>query len=115
MKTIGELKTDEEGTRTTGEVVRVTKGTLGGAFGADRARRLVVELRDGDVLIVRPHRCHNGAVQVLLRDVYRWGLWMQASRRQLEKARARKARLAELRARRALERAERRLTQESEP
>lgn len=109
MKTLGEIVFDEDGTRTTGEVVRVTKSELGRAFGSDRRRRLVVELRDGDVILLRPHRCRNGAVEFTLRNVYRYGLLLQAQRRHLEKARTRKAALARRREARRIAAAERRL------
>lgn len=71
MKVLGEIKIDEEHTVTTGEVVRKTKRPLDKSFGRDKDKPLVVELRDGDLLILRPHRCRLGAVTLSLHDLYR--------------------------------------------
>jgi hypothetical protein len=110
MTTIGYIKLSPgRSPSTAGEVRRVTKGKLDGSFGRDRGRRLVVELRDGDILCLRPERCRTGTVELPLQAIYRTGLLWQAQRATLEKARARKARLAELRERRAIARAEKRL------
>ena len=35
---------------------RVTRGALSGSYGPDRARKLVVELRAGDLIVFRPFR-----------------------------------------------------------
>lgn len=109
MKTLGEIVVDEEGTRTSGEVMRLCKKPLPGTFCRDHGRRLVVELRDGDLIKLRPLRCRNGSVLLELAAVYRWGLWLQAQNRNLEKAREKKQKLANRRAWRQLARAEERM------
>jgi len=110
VKTIGVLRTSKSGNlKVSGEVVRVTKEQLGPGFGPDRERRLVVRLENGDVLRLRPLGCRKGEVVLSLRGVYRWALLQEANRRNLEKARSRKARKSELRTRRAITRAEKRL------
>ena len=85
-----------------------TKDTLGGHFGPDRNRKLVVGLAAGDVLIMYPKGTRQ-RVSVLLTDVYGWALRCRAVRSQLEKARERKQKLAEQREARSRAQAERRL------
>lgn len=78
------------------EVCRVTRETLGGNFGTDQNRRLVVSLKAGDILSLRPQGTRQ-EVTVALKDVYRWAIQARANRALLEKARAAKARKQELR------------------
>jgi hypothetical protein len=93
--------------------VRRKLGTvLSCGFGPDRGRRLVVTLRpgaEGDLIELRPERTRCATVILRLLDVYAWGVRCAAGRNQLERARARKARLAATREARSLRRAEKRL------
>jgi hypothetical protein len=72
------------------EVVRVTRQPLGGHFGLDKSRRLVVALRDGDILELRPEGTRQ-ASRMAIADIYAYMLRCESNRRQLEKARSRKA------------------------
>lgn len=92
---------------TASEVWRVTKNILGHGYGPDSKRKLVVGLINGDVLVLKPLKTRQ-AVQVELKAVYGWLLRNKAVRLQLEKARARKSKLVEVRARRGLRAADRR-------
>ena len=80
---------------------------LGGAFGPDRAKRLIVSLERGDQIVIRPERTGR-KLQAAAVDIYRWLVRNEASRALLEKARAAKerkaTRLADLRAKRATRR-----------
>lgn len=91
------------------EVWAATKDELGGHFGPDKHRRLVIGLANGDVLVMYPKGTRQ-RVSVLLKDVYAWALRSKAIKSQLEKARERKAKLAERRETRRREAAERRLS-----
>lgn len=71
------------------EVSRVTRGVLDGQFGRDKRRKLVVTLRDGDLLELRPQGTRQ-ASRLSLFDIYRMMLRHEANVRQLEKARKRK-------------------------
>ena len=90
------------------EVWRVTKGTLGGHFGPDGKRKLVVGLIAGDVLVLKPKGTRQ-QVSVELKAVYSWCLRNKALSRQLEKARKRKERLQSQRATRRMKYAEKKL------
>jgi hypothetical protein len=90
------------------EIWAQTKDELGGHFGPDRHRRLVVGLVAGDVLVLYPKGTRQ-QVTVQLKDVYGWAVRSKALRTQLEKARERKAKLAEQREARRRDAAERRL------
>jgi hypothetical protein len=110
MKTIGTLRISKAGDpKLSGEVTRVTKEELGPGFGPDRKRRLVVRLENGDVLKLRPLGCRKGEVTLSLRSVYRWALIQEANRKNLERARSKKARKSILRVRRQVKRMEKRL------
>jgi len=71
------------------KVLRVTREELGGAFGKDKRRKLVVGLEAGDVITLRPQGTRQ-LVQLKLVDVYRFALRCSAQRKVLEKARERK-------------------------
>jgi hypothetical protein len=90
------------------EVIRVTHSELGGHFGRDKRRKLVVALRSGDVLELRPQGTRQVS-SMLLTDVYSYMLRCAAARRQLEKARKRKVDLAVKRENAKIKRMERRL------
>jgi len=79
------------------EVVRVTRDTLGGSFGPDRNRKLVVKLAAGDVLVLWPQGTRQ-KVSIEISQVYRQALQHKAQVALLEKARKRKAQKAEQRA-----------------
>jgi hypothetical protein len=70
---------------------RVTKGSLGGHHGADRGRRLVVTLRDGDLVELRPHGTRRRKF-VSVFDVYDFIIRAEARAAALEKARAKRER-----------------------
>jgi len=75
--------------------VRVrTVDTLGGAFGPDRDKRLVVSLEDRDQIVMRPERTGR-KLQASAVDVYRWLIGCEANRKVLERARAKKSKKAE--------------------
>ena len=132
MLEIGELKTvpvlkgfGKNAVRVTdadGEVVtrqvptetwRVTRGKLDGHFCRDKNRRLIIGLLNGDVLSLRPEgrTKRTSEVTVTLQDVYSYCLRNRALKHQLEKARTRKAKLADIRSRRRIADADRRMTQ----
>jgi len=79
------------------EVVRVTRDILGGSFGPDRNRKLVVKLAAGDVLVLWPQGTRQ-KVSIEISQVYRQALQYKAQVAMLEKARKRKAQKAEQRA-----------------
>lgn len=85
------------------EVTRITRGTLNGHFCRDSGRKLVVRLRDGDILELRPQGTRQAAT-ALLADIYSWMLRSQSDRERMAKLRERKAKLAEQRAERRLRR-----------
>jgi len=93
------------------QVWRVTRGRLNGHFCADRGRRLIVGLVNGDLLSLRPEgRLKRTAeVTIALQDVYTFCLRNKALNKQLEKARTRKTVLAAARERRNIKNAEKRL------
>lgn len=90
------------------EVVRVTHGELGGHFGRDKRRKLVVALRDGDVLELRPQGTRQVS-RMLLTDLYGYMLRCEANRRHLERARQRKTAKAIQREAARIKRMERKL------
>lgn len=76
--------------------VKETREALGGQFGPDKNRKLVVELvrvADADCLVLWPKGTRQ-KILVDVKDVYRWALRVQASRAALERARAAKERKA---------------------
>lgn len=93
------------------QVTRCTKNVLGGQFGLDKDKKLVVRLKAGDVLemwALGTHRHYSAE----LKRVYAWMLHNAAVCALLEKARAKKARKAELRLQRKLDYAEKKLRTE---
>jgi len=85
-------------TRLTKTVSRVTRGTLNFRYGPDRDKHLVISLRDGDLITLKPLRTSR---PYLLR--------CRANREVLERAREKKARKAERLAAMRQKRAEKRL------
>lgn len=79
------------------EVVRVTRHELGGSFGPDRNRRLVIKLKAGDVLEMWPQGTRQ-KVTIEISKVYRQAIQHKALVALAEKARARKAAKATARA-----------------
>ena len=65
---------------------RITRGTLDGAFGPDRNRKLVIGLINGDMLEIRPHGTRR-PVRGNLVDIYRFLIRCEADRANLVKAR----------------------------
>lgn len=94
-------------------VSRVTVAPLGGEFGRDKRRRLVVTLCPGDVIQFRPERTRQ-AVTMLAADLYRVALRAKAGRAHLEKARAKKQQKADARERRRIANTDRRLRQQAQ-
>ena len=90
------------------EVWRQTRGELGPTYGRDKRRRLVIGLVAPDLLVFYPKGTRQ-RITVEIKRVYYEALYHLAVSRQLERARARKIRLRELRAKRRLESMERRL------
>lgn len=90
------------------EVWRQTREELGGQFGRDRKRKLVVGLVAVDQLVLYPKGTRQ-EVRVNLSDIYLWALRNRALRAQLERAREKKERLKARRERRAIAAADRRL------
>lgn len=107
-KVAGRLQPTGETKIVSRQIWAVTKDELGGHFGPDARRKLIVGLTDGDVLVMYPKGTRQ-RVSATLKDVYRFLIQCRANRTQLEKARERKARLAEQRDRRNREAAEKRL------
>ena len=94
-------------------VSRVTKDALGHNFGSDKRKRLVVTLRAGDVIEMRPER--TGRVYSLKAvDVYRYMIRSAANLVALEKARNKKAAKAARNAARRIKAAEARRDRESQ-
>lgn len=89
-----------------------TREELGGHFGPDKHRRLIVGLIEGDLLVLYPKGTRQ-RVSVTIKDVYAWVLRSKALCSQLEKARARKARLDEKRAADRRAAAERKLVRQA--
>ena len=91
-----------------GDIWRQTRNTLGGQFGRDKHRKLVVGLVAVDQLALYPKGTRQ-EVRVNLKDIYAWALRSQALRTLLERARAKKERIKASRERRAIAAADRRL------
>lgn len=97
------------GMRTT-EVSRMTKNTLGPHFCKDKDRRLIVSLRDGDIIAVKPERLSaKETLTITAQDLYGYMMRCHANRLNLERARAKKESKAIRLARQRQERAEKRL------
>lgn len=88
---------------------RVTAAELGGNFGSDRRRRLVVTLLAGDLVSFRPERTRQ-VVTMLAVDLYRVALRAVANRISLEKARNRKVAVAARRMAARIRRADQRMS-----
>lgn len=69
----------------------ITGGVLGGAFGPDRGRKLVLSCEAGDVVVLRPHGTQRPLSMTAV-DLYRYMLRNEANKIVLEKARATKQR-----------------------
>ncbi len=90
---------------------RVTRDALGGSFGCDKHRRLVVGLIDGDVITMRPEglQKRTGELTATAVDVYRFMLMNKARRSALEKATIAKAKKKDQRLNRQIANADRKL------
>ncbi len=80
---------------------RVTRSALERHFCRDAGRKLVVSLRAGDLLELRPKGTRQ-AVTARLADIYAWMLRSQAVHRRMTNLRERKARKEQQRAERRL-------------
>ncbi len=77
------------------EISLATKAVLGGNYGPDKNKALVVSLRDGDVIAFRPlGRTKKAEVTIEAKDVYAVCLRYAANKRHLEKARNKKTAVA---------------------
>ncbi len=85
------------------EPVRVTRERLEGHFCRDKGRRLVVTLRDGDLLELRPEGTRQKSLASLF-DIYAWMLRSAADKVKMAKLREIKEQKAIRRAERALRR-----------
>lgn len=92
---------EAETTLVANEPVRVTRNVLDGHFCCDRGRKLVVKLKDGDLLELRPCGTRHSATASLF-DIYAWMLRSAADKVKM-------ARLREIKAKKELKRAERAL------
>lgn len=90
------------------DVWRQTRNVLGGCYGRDKHRKLVVGLVAVDQLVLYPKGTRQD-VRVNLKEVYAWALRSRALTAQLERARERKAKLKDARIRRSIAAADRRL------
>jgi len=95
-------------TRLTKTVSRVTRGTLNFRYGPDRDKHLVISLRDGDLITLKPLRTSRPET-ISAFDLYNYLLRCRANREVLERAREKKARKAERLAAMRQKRAEKRL------
>jgi len=86
---------------------RVTTRVLGGTFGLDSTRRLVVGLEPDDMISFRPEGTRQRII-AKAHELYQSLLVSRALRLQLERARQRKAKLALVRAQRRQQAADRR-------
>lgn len=89
-------------------VWRVTRETLGGNFGLDRNRRLVVGLVSPDQIVFRPQGTRQ-EVRINIFDAYRIAIQRRANIAALERARERKEAKQRQRESRAIARADRKL------
>lgn len=89
-------------------VWRVTRETLGGNFGLDRNRRLVVGLVSPDQIVFRPQGTRQ-EVRINIIDAYRIAIQRRANILHLEKARERKEAAKRRRESAAIARADRRI------
>lgn len=86
----------------------VTVNPLGGLFGVDKERRLIVTLAAKDLITLKPHGTRR-EVSVSANDVYRFALQCVANKEWSARALERKAKKAERLARQRQATAERRL------
>lgn len=114
MKFFGHMRPTRDGDgNITGEqsspVKARTIDPLGGNYGPDRAKRLIVTLAAGDVINVRPERTQR-AESITAKDLYAYLLRVKAQKGLMEKARAAKVRKQERLSRERIARADRRMT-----
>lgn len=86
------------------EPIRITRGELNGHFCRDSGRKLVVALRDGDLLELRPRGRRQGAYTASLFDIYSWMIKSAADKAKMQKLRDIKAKKEDRRRERALRR-----------
>ena len=91
------------------DVWRECRDELGGNFGRDKRRKLVVGLVAVDQLVLYPKGTRQ-EIRVNIADIYAWALRSRALRSQLERARERKEKLAISRERRSRNAKERRFS-----
>jgi len=86
-----------------------TRGVLSPSHGKDKNKPIVVSLKHGDLIELKPLHSRKIRYTVSVFDVYSFAVRRYAQAQLLEKARAKKAKKAEVRERRALDRMEKRL------
>lgn len=90
------------------EVWRICRNPLGGSFGSEKRRRLVVGLVAIDQLVIYPSKARH-EIRLNIADIYAWALRSRAQAKQLETARQRKLKLKAARIRRQITNTDRRL------
>lgn len=112
MNTIGlRVLRDKEGNRIgsePAETVRVTKEVLGGNFGSDKRKRLIVTLAPGDIIKVRPERTQREE-SCTVEALYSWMLRCKADKLWGVRMQERKAKKKAARESRQIANADRRL------
>jgi hypothetical protein len=90
----------------------VTVGELGGAFGSDKHRKLILSCEAGDVVVIRPQGTQRPLSMTAV-DIYRYMLRNEANKVVMEKARIRKQKLIDSRLSAKIARADRKLRDEA--
>lgn len=92
-------------------VTRVSNTPLGGGFGCDKKRRIVITIIPGnggdvrDTFALKPERCRSGRTEyVAVEEVYRFAIQCRVNKAQLVRAREIKAKKADKRRDRAYQR-----------
>jgi|GEM_PF-3239870 len=93
-------------------VSRQTKNELSGSYGLDKGRKLIVTLREGDIIAFRPAGTRREATATA-HDLYAAVIRWQANRVALEKARERKQQKADARINARIARADAKLRREA--
>lgn len=91
-------------------VAAITREALGGQFGSDKRRKLIVTLEAGDLIVVRPQGTRRPEKMSAV-DVYRYMIRCKSNLIALTKARDKKARKAERLAAARIARADKRITE----
>ena len=93
-------------------VAALTREALGGQFGSDKRRKLIVTLEAGDLIVIRPQGTRR-AEKMSAVDVYRYMIRCKANLISLTKARERKERKSVRLAAARIARADKRIREQS--